>query len=257
MPSWIYWILAVICVIGATGLIRAWRRFPTDFRPAILLLILSVVLVALGIWRYSLVALGTDQGRLLYPAISAIVTLLALGLAAWTAARWRPVVATTGIVALAGLSVYGLVGVIQPAFARPLAVTETGLNSESDRVRFGELVLVDWQTSPEPQLLWYAPQKPTDDWRTNLRVVAEDGSLVWEWRRSPGYGRWSTDHWPAGTTLRDEYEVDWPDWAGPGRYRLELSVQPLFGDPVIPVVAGQPATTQDQGIYFLGWLDRK
>ena len=259
MPSWVYWTLAAICLVSATGLVRAWYRFTPTYRPVIFLLLLSVLTVALGIWRYSLIALGTDQGRLLYPSIGAIVTLLVLGLAAWTPARWQPFVATAGIAALAALSVYGLAGVIRPAFAPPpsLILTEAPNTSEAGPVQFGMLTLADWQMSSSPVLHWYASEHPDADWRTTLRVVSEDGSLVWEWRRSPGHGRWSTDHWPAGTLLKDEYSVAWPEWTEPGRYRVEVSAHPFGSEPSVPTIDGNPAAPQDHPYFFLGWLERQ
>ena len=84
LPSWVYWTLGAVSLLAIAGLVRGWFRFPVKYRPVVLLLVLATVSVAVGIWRYSLIALGTNQGRLLYPAVSAIVTLFVLGLAAWT-----------------------------------------------------------------------------------------------------------------------------------------------------------------------------
>jgi hypothetical protein len=112
-------------------------------------------------------------------------------------------------------------------------------------INFGELTLSGWALEPNPVLYWHASQQPTQDWRTNLRITAEDGSLVWEWRRSPGYGRFSSDHWSPGTTVRDEYIVRWPDWAGPGRYRVEVTLYPFGGEP-----------GQEQPFAVLGWLEK-
>ncbi|OUC08780.1 hypothetical protein RY27_06935, partial [Litorilinea aerophila] len=93
----------------------------------------------------------------------------------------------------------------------------------------------------------------TQDWRTVVRVVAEDGSLVWEWRRSPGYGRWSTDWWPEGVVIQDVYQISWPTWAGPGRYRVEVGLQPFGGDFAVPSRAGEELAREP---VLLGWLER-
>jgi hypothetical protein len=89
-----------------------------------------------------------------------------------------------------------------------------------------------------------------------LRVVAEDGTLVWEWKRSPGAGRLSTDRWPAEFVMRDVYRVRWPDWAGPTRYRVEVGAYPFGEDLVLPTRRGQPATAGRHPYVFLGWLTR-
>ena len=186
------------------------------------------------------------------------LALFALGLAAWTPRRMAPALGTALVGALALLTVYGLAGIIRPAFAPPPlldADTAAALPLEGDRIDFGELTLMGWQLDSHPILYWQANRAPTQDWRTTLRVVAEDGTLVWEWRRSPGYGRYSTDRWPAGTLMRDAYAIGWPDWAGPGRYRVEVGLAPLNGDLVRPVTPGD-AAAPDHPYVFLGWLER-
>ena len=72
-------------------------------RTSAALLLLAAGSVAVAMWQYSLTALGTDQGRLLYPAVAPLVLLWVLGLWAgcpcggggrlrsawcWRARRW-------------------------------------------------------------------------------------------------------------------------------------------------------------------------
>lgn len=259
LPSWVYATLAVVSAVALAGLLRAWRKGPADTRAMLFLLAVSVLAVAFGIWRYSLIALGTDQGRLLYPAVSAIAILLVVGLTAAIPERWRTRAALVGLLGLAVLGVYGLAGIIRPAFAPPAhAIAETSpYTAEDQLVRFGELVLLDATLSPEPTLRWYAAHDLDEDLRTSLRVVTQDGTLVWEWRRSPGYGRLSTDRWRAGTVLDDTYFIQWPEWAGAGLYGVEVAVQPYGGDSLVATVDGQPVTSPARPHYFLGWLERE
>lgn len=254
MPGWIYWGMAAMTGVAVTGCVRAWwlpgwRARRTELA----LLALAVVAVAVGIWRYSLLALGTDQGRLLYPALAALVGLFVVGLAAWTPPRLAHTGAIVLVFGMLCLGIYGLVGVIRPAFARPEPVAALDANATGvEPVGFGELALAGWSLAEQPILYWEATTQPTQDWRTNLRVVAEDGSLAWEWRRSPGYGRWSTDWWPEGTLLRDEYRVVWPEWAGPGRYLVEVGLYPEGGELVVP-----PSASAEHPYVTLGWLERR
>jgi hypothetical protein len=199
-----------------------------------LLLALASVLVAFGMWRYSLIALGTDQGRLLFPAIGPLLLLLAVGVASWPWGKLRVWLGTGLVAALALLALYGLGGIVRPAFAPPPPPSAEEIATaagESSAVSLGELSLIGWTLHDNPILFWHAAQAPTQEWRTNLRVTAADGTLVWEWRRSPGYGRYSTDRWPAATTVRDEYDIQWPEWAGPGLYRVEITLFPFGGQP--------------------------
>jgi hypothetical protein len=232
-PGWIYTLFLGLTLLGAVGLLIAWLRAPRS-RPSILLLLLAVLTVALGMWRYSLVALGTDQGRLLFPAIGPILLLLALGLAAWPWSKARLWLGSGLVASLALITFYGLVGVIRPAFApppTPPAHTVERAVANDQRIVFGDLHLQGWALHDGIVLFWQAAQRPAEDWRVALRVTAEDGSLVWEWRRSPGYGRFSSDHWSVGTVVRDEYRVQWPDWADSGVYRVEVSLYPFDDDP--------------------------
>lgn len=247
-PAWVYWLLAVVTIAGLFGLLIAWRQSRRE-RAAQFLMILAALAVAFSMWRYSLIALGTDQGRLLFPAIGPLLTLLALGLASLPLSSARGWMATTLVAGLSLMAIYGLAGIIQPAFASPPPPSQNEVAQSipaAGPLNFGELTLSSWTLEGNPVLYWYSHEPPSQDWRTNLRITAEDGSLVWEWRRSPGYGRHSTDHWIAGETVRDEYSVGWPEWAGPGRYRVEVTTYPFGGEP-----------GQDQPYALLGWLEKE
>ncbi len=122
-PAWVYRALGAASLASLAGLLwdfarGGWR----NVRLPLLLLASAVLAVALAIARYSLVALGTDQGRLLYPALAAIVLLWVRGLSALLPLRARPWAGAL-LVALcaalcaalsAALSLYALWGIILP-----------------------------------------------------------------------------------------------------------------------------------------------
>ena len=73
MPTWVYTLLGLVSLASLVGLV--FNFLPNRRRVALAplsVLVLAVLGVALAMWRYSLIALGTDQGRLLYPALGAI-----------------------------------------------------------------------------------------------------------------------------------------------------------------------------------------
>jgi hypothetical protein len=258
LPSWLYWLLGAASVAGAAGVVRLLLR--RDWRAerwALALLGSAVAAVALGIWQYSLTALGTDQGRLLFPAFGPLVILLAAGLLAWLPARRQGLGALLLGGASLALGLYGLFGVIRPAFAPPAPppAAEWQPHAAAEPLAFGELALAGYTLAQDPVLYWHAAAAPTQDWRTVLRITSEDGSLVWEWRRSPGGGRWSTDRWPQGTVVRDAYTIAWPEWAPEGRYRVEVGLQP-YGGELAPPTTGGSAGTQDHPFHLLGWIER-
>jgi hypothetical protein len=246
-PPWVYWFLAAITLAGALGALAVWLRAPRA-RVAILLLGLAAFAVVAGIWQYSLIALGTDQGRLLFPAIGPICILLALGLASWPVVKARHWLAGGMVAALAILSIYALTGIIRPRLAPqapPYSTRTVQATSNTNSIDFDELTLNGWTLEGNPILYWQAARTPTQDWRVALRVTAEDGALVWEWRRSPGYGRLSSDHWTAQTVVQDEYRIMWPQRAGAGRYRVEATLYPFGGKP-----------GEEQPYRMLGWLEK-
>jgi hypothetical protein len=216
---------------------------------------LAVLGTAVAIWLYSLTALGTDQGRLLYPALVPLAGLLTIGwLGRMPAAkeRWMAI----GITGLSlALGLYGLFGVIVPAFSPPHDATEMaaslGMPASPFPVRFGEIELLGWMPEDAgPVLYWRAAERPGQAWQSVVRVLADDGATVWERRHIPGGGRYSTDRWSAGFVMRDPYGVRWPDEAGPGSYLLEVGIT----DPAGAFVAPDGA----QGAQFvpLGRLER-
>ena len=259
MPSWLYWLLGAVCLVAMMGLVRLYlRRDWRSERWPLTLLLLAVAAVALGIWQYSLTALGTDQGRLLFPALGPLAILFAAGLLAWLPGRQLGLGAVILGTASLVLGIYGLFGVLAPAFAPPATASDGEWKpvAAAAPVSFGELALIGYTLDADPVLYWQAAAAPMQDWRTELRVTSEDGSLVWEWRRSPGAGRWSTDRWPANTVVRDGYNVQWPDWAGPGRYRVEVGMEPYDGELAVPQQDGQPIAGSDHPYFLLGWLER-
>ena len=281
LPTWLYTGLTIVTAISTLGLvryaiisIRQWIK--RDRREAVhppwfmTMLLVAFATVALVIGRYSLLALGTDQGRLLYPAIAAIVLLFVVGLFAWIPRKHDKRGALTITAAMLFLSIYALVVEVRPAFAPPISLTQTFVSTAlaqaeestlpstqiTPSVDFGELALIGWTLADPPVLYWQAQEPPTVDWRTVLRITAEDGTLIWEWKRSPARGRWSTDRWPAESIVADRYEIRWPDNAPAGTYRIEVGMQPFGGELIIPTQAGQPVNEGSHPFIQLGWVTR-
>ncbi len=172
------------------------------------------LLVMLSMVSYSQVALGTDQGRLLFPALAPIGLLIAAGLAAWLPphrSRWLAL-ALAGVMLMAALLALQLG--IRQSFAPPLASTAETAAATPVQAAAGplELVAVAWQpaTGAEPPLTlyWRAAQPLVEeDLRVILRVYGDDAAVLWEWKRSPGAGRYSTDRWQPGQVIRDAYRI--------------------------------------------------
>ena len=115
MADWVYWLLAGLTAASAAGWVKSGWRQPRTQREVLALLGLALLSTAASIWNYSLLALGTDQGRLLFPALAAAAVLWIEGLANLLPASWQPPAGALLLVLLASLSLYALVGVIRPA----------------------------------------------------------------------------------------------------------------------------------------------
>jgi len=186
------------------------------------------LLVMLSMVSYSQLALGTDQGRLLFPTLAPIGLLIAAGLAAWLPtgrSRWLAP-ALAGVMLLAALLALQL-GIRQP-FAPRLATAAEVASAAPVQAAAGplELVAAAWSpdTGAEPSLMlyWRAAQPAAADLRVILRMYGSDGAVLWEWKRSPGAGRYSTDRWQPGQVIRDPYRI--PDEALVVLSRAEVTV---------------------------------
>jgi hypothetical protein len=254
LPLYLGWIALVLA--AASGLFIAWRR--GDRGPARrvtaagwIVLIGAPAMTALSILSYSRVALGTDQGRLLFPALAPIALLLVLGVSGWLSPkgyRWLPLGFGVGMAFCAVLAL--VTGVILP-FAPPPSPPSTevaraapaqdvfGGSLELLAYRWGQAEISDAAALPgRPRqgsgisqrgtsltLYWRALQPPAEDLRTVLRLTDPVGNPVWEWKRSPGAGRFSTDLWDAGRVVRDVYWI--PADALDRADQVELGLRPF------------------------------
>jgi hypothetical protein len=220
---WLFYVAWVLLVLAAgIGWLITWRR--KDHCPARqvtpagwVVLLGAPVMTILSILSYSRIALGTDQGRLLFPALAPIAILLVLGIAGWLdpkGYRWLPFGFATGMAVIAVLAL--ATGIVLP-FAPPPepSPTEIAAATPANEVFGGrmELLAFRWEdpqalgSSVPLTLYWRASRALDDDLRTTVRLSDAAGNVAWEWKRSPGAGRFSTDRWDVNRVVRDTYSV--------------------------------------------------
>ncbi|MCB0206897.1 MAG: hypothetical protein KDH89_18930, partial [Anaerolineae bacterium] len=232
------------------------------------LLVAAPLLMFFSIVRYSAIAMGTDQVRLMFPALSAMAVWVGIGvvgLADWGRGRKErrekgKGVKDRGLVMgfAGGMAAFGLVvclGVLRPGFAPPEPIVSAGSAAAEKLAAFGDLELVAKELPSESlvagsaipvRLWWRAGSSTLDDLRPAVRLVHSDGWLAAEWSHSPAGGRISTDHWQEGEVYEDTYLL-LPDPGPPGVYTVEVGVRPFGGD-WLP--ASGPAT--DVSFYVVG-----
>jgi hypothetical protein len=192
---------------------------------------------------------GGLQGRLLFPAISALAVLLIAGWTSLAPYRWQSVAAAIPVVGLALLAIATPFVTISPAYARPATLPSTDLPSDvtlvdltyADRVK-----LIGYHVSPSPTRRFPLPTHRSPSGKGELQAAAHPGdqvdvTLYWQvldpipsdfsvfvhlFGRDrqrigtidtyPGLGNFPTSQWEAGKVIPDVYPIRIaPDAASP------------------------------------------
>jgi hypothetical protein len=266
LPAWAYRVALGFTLFVVVGIVLALRRRPpADRRQVVGLLLvgLAPLLSWAGLVQYSTIALGTDQARLLWPAVAAIAVGFGLGLWGWfeglsMSLRRVAVPAFIGLMALYGLA--ALLLVLRPAFAPPSPPVFPTVAVVQPRIIFGgriQLLHTELPLAPltvgEPlplRLTWQALQPVNEDLRVVVRLVHQDGWLAAEWDHSPALGRYPTDRWRVGQPVADPYQLT-PNPAAAGTFTVLVGVRPFRGDwlPVEPTGETAPFAVVGRVVY--------
>ncbi|NOX64016.1 MAG: hypothetical protein GXP42_19085 [Chloroflexi bacterium] len=265
LPTWVYALGGGLVLLLLAGVVHYVRRMFSPGPRAIfslLLLAFAPMLVLASVVRYSYLALGTDQARLMWPAVSALAVWVGVGVTGLTdkiglGRHWpRVTLAFIALWPVAGLSAW--LFVLRPAFAPPRPIEPAALPSSQTSILFGdafELVAAEWSSDPmledqpiEVRLYWRATAPLAQDLRPVVRLVHEDGWLAAEHDHSPAQGRYATDRWRPGEIIADVVELV-PNPAGQGRFWLQVGVRPFRGDWL-------PIEGVDESFYTIGEVRR-
>ncbi len=173
-----------------------------------------------------------SQGRLLFPYIAAISTLLALGLdELFARLRLRRLEG-----ALAGA--YGAFALIvalasiAPVYALPTPLAALPSSATPVYARFGDVELVGYQTADARYgpgdavpitVYWHVLQPSSRDLSLYLHAVDPSGAAIGRIDSFPGAGRLRTTVWQAGALYADSYRIPL-DRDAQGRYGLRVQV---------------------------------
>jgi len=222
-PGWVYRVYALLTALGVAGLVlftvRAVRQKRWGDLAGVGYLALWSLIVAVGLVRWTLTT-GGSQGRLLYPAVGAHATLLALGWAQLVPARARRwLLAALGGVLLA-LALWLPFGVIRPAYARPAPLTAAEVAdrvSQPADIRFGERIrLLGYRVEAEEvrpgdtfwvTLCWQAEGPVAENYFVSLSLLTADGLTAARKVTHPGLGTFPTSLWTPGVAFCDRYPL--------------------------------------------------
>jgi hypothetical protein len=239
----IYWLIGAACALGLAGfvawLVRRWRALDGGARWTLILLGLHACITLASLVQWTATVLGTDQGRLIFPILPAVMLILVAGWAWWARGRfqhWVLGALVAGMLALAILAPIRYIGPVHapaPAASQTELDAATPLNVDWDGVRLlgyrlegnevqagGKLVL---------HLYWQALYPIDRDLMALVQLVDQGGQFLMYVDGSPTAGRDTTDRWPAGIPLASRHSLSVPGYGEPGEYALTIGLHP-FGE---------------------------
>jgi hypothetical protein len=247
LPDAVYITLGLLFVLPVLGWVRlfldARRR---DSTPARLLLgffgaFWLVLLVAH--WRWTTIALGTDQARLLFPGLPLLAIVVIYGLAQLFKPHERAAVAISCLAVLAATlgSLFFLLRTYSPPQQPQVALSPSQVKELTfgDTIRILDLRLDRTSAAPgetiQLQVMWEAVSAPAESYWMLLQVVG-DGDPVATVESVPSAGRLTTDWWQAGQRLSSRHRIVISPEAPPGDYSLTLGLHPFGRWEWLPVL---------------------
>ena len=219
----VYQAILAFCGLALVGHLLPRRR---RGRASESLFLVAVCLTFLGVVAYYiLIQPAGAMGRFLFPALPAFGLLLAMGVRRFLPARVEWVAGLAATLVMAALSLYGLVAVLHPAFARPRALTESQIARVPNPVQVelgGVATLLGYSVSPASvkpgdslavTLYWRADARTEQDHSVFVHLLSDVGTIIAQRDTYPGLGRYPTTAWQAGRAFADTYRVHIPDTA--------------------------------------------
>jgi hypothetical protein len=259
MPGWVYAALNVVAGLGLAG--AGWSAMQAVVRRKVTLTNLAqwsmlvgwLVLIVIGLIRWTS-ATWASQGRLIFPAISAISVLIVFGLAYVSRrvlARLRPAFYLLPAVAVSFMVLLSTAvpfAIIAPHYAPPPVLTTGQISAISHRVDAdfgGEMKLLGYDletASVAPgeavklTLYWQSQIAMDRNWSIFLHLVDDQNVIVAQRDRYPGMGALATTLLRPGQTFADRYVISVPEAAyAPALAHLEVGLYDLQDGARLPL----------------------
>jgi 4-amino-4-deoxy-L-arabinose transferase-like glycosyltransferase len=224
LPEMVY---LIFNIIGGGGLVGAfifllYRLFWRDWRierwlpTAVTLLWPIITFISYLRWTAETPA---SQGRLVFGALSALCTWMALGLVWWLPKRIQPVILVGASGYFAIVAALAPFLVIAPIYRPPESAVivenrEVGSWQESDdggEISLIEAAVVNAEAEPEQYIqaavTWRVERPFTQDWSIFVHLVTADGVIIGQRDIYPGQGRFATSDLPVGRNWLDNIAI--------------------------------------------------
>ena len=255
-----YAVLAIPCLLALVGLLALfWRRERLSPGSPLILSVLGVyfLMVSGSLIPWTATVLGTDQARLLYPALPAIVIFMFLGWAQLVPRRWGNHLAYGVGGAMFLFAIVAPLRYTMPTYAPPPILTREDLADVQNPVdiNFGDKIkLVGYELNGEEwrpgedllvTMYWESLEDLDEDLWLLMRLVHRRGYDLTFKDGCPSGGRYTTDHWKQGDVIPSVHRLRIPDDAENHPYRLTLSMHPFDSEEWLPILNEQGQVTGD------------
>lgn len=258
-PQLFYYAANLLALLGLMGLICWWWQRPFSQRGGAWLAALAGGIFVLLLLRWTIIS-PAFQGRLLFPVLSSLNVLWAVGIMALVPRLWRPFVAPA--VAVSWFIVAALMPwyAIRPAYRLPEPLTAVPEAAQFGPISFddgqGEIRLVGVELTPQQTirpggqqpvrltLYWQSVRPVAKAYLSAVHLLGRELGSVGQINRYPANGMILTGEWQPGQIWRDEYYVYADEAAvAPARLLVQVSLYdsetdaalPAFGPDGIPI----------------------
>jgi len=259
MDAWVYRLLNLMAIVATLGviillirkLIRDGLRVESWIGVATLLAWPAIVLVSLIRWA---LLTWSSQGRLVFSAISALTTLLFLGLSQFAPRRHTRKLACLTASLMLAIAAIAPFRYIAPAYAKPQLLSAEEIAAIPNRldVSFGGVMKLLGYAIPNTQyptppfippagggdrgrvkpgdsleitLYWQSLAQMNQDYSIFVHLLDENELIVAQRDTYPGQGLYPTSLWAVGEAIANRYVLILPETAfAPTRAQLEVGL---------------------------------
>jgi len=255
-----YALLAIPCLLALAGLLTLfWRRERLGPGSPLILSVLGLyfLMVSGSLIPWTATVLGTDQARLLYPALPVIVLFMFLGWAQLVPRKWGDYLAYGVGGAMLLFAVVVPQRYTKPTYAPPPVLAREDLADVHNPVDINfadKIKLVGYELNGEEwfpgedlyvSMYWEALEDLDEDLWLLFRLVHRRGYDLAFKDGCPSGGKYTTDHWRKGDIIPSVHRLRIPDDADDHNYRLTLSVHPFESEEWLPILDEQGRDTGD------------